>query len=328
MAVAGIPSEIWPNNGLSDARIFFCLTTLAVAAVALYLCRADGRRKIRALQALIILPLAVAAAGDRGRRHPGRGLPPPRHGAGATAKTVRVGRRLRHRVGHEVHRLAAGGAGALRRARPKRRAAPVLHAGRDDRRRRPDHLPLRPARPVRPHRRRRALPARPERHSDDGGERVARSRAGQRVPVAQPRPAALGRDRAGRAAGAPPLPAHAAHGGGGLHDRRRGDVCAHPAGPGPAGRLPALPDQLLRLGLSAGRAGPVVRPLADGRRRRGRSEAERRRARVHRPATASPYAASLFGIGDLEEPDGEVGHPAGRAARRNVVGATVAPISQ
>ena len=32
MAVAGIPSEIWPNNGLSDARIFFCLTTLAVAA--------------------------------------------------------------------------------------------------------------------------------------------------------------------------------------------------------------------------------------------------------------------------------------------------------
>ena len=52
MAVAGIPSEIWPNNGLSDARIFFCLTTLVVAAVALYLCRANGRRKIRALQAL------------------------------------------------------------------------------------------------------------------------------------------------------------------------------------------------------------------------------------------------------------------------------------
>jgi hypothetical protein len=58
MAVAGIPSEIWPNNGLSDARIFFCLTTLAVAAVALYLCHVEGRRKIRAIQALIILPLA------------------------------------------------------------------------------------------------------------------------------------------------------------------------------------------------------------------------------------------------------------------------------
>jgi hypothetical protein len=67
MAVAGIPSEIWPNNGLSDARIFFCLTTLAVAAVALYLCRADGRRKIRALQALVILPVAslpLATGGD------------------------------------------------------------------------------------------------------------------------------------------------------------------------------------------------------------------------------------------------------------------------
>src|SRR6202453_1160335 len=67
MAVAGIPSEIWPNNGLSDARIFFCLTTLAVAAVALYLCRVEGRRKIRAIQALIILPLAslpLATGGD------------------------------------------------------------------------------------------------------------------------------------------------------------------------------------------------------------------------------------------------------------------------
>ncbi len=67
MAVAGIPSEIWPNNGLSDARIFFCLTTLAVAAIALYLCRADGKRKIRALQALVILPLAslpLATGGD------------------------------------------------------------------------------------------------------------------------------------------------------------------------------------------------------------------------------------------------------------------------
>ncbi|HXZ61956.1 MAG TPA: glycosyltransferase 87 family protein [Acidimicrobiales bacterium] len=67
MAVAGIPSDIWPNNGLSDARIFFCLTTLVVAGVALALCRADGRRKIRALQALLILPLAalpLATGGD------------------------------------------------------------------------------------------------------------------------------------------------------------------------------------------------------------------------------------------------------------------------
>ena len=67
MAVAGIPSDIWPNSGLSDARIFFCLTTLAVAAVAMYLCRSPGRRKIRAVQALIILPLAalpLATGGD------------------------------------------------------------------------------------------------------------------------------------------------------------------------------------------------------------------------------------------------------------------------
>jgi hypothetical protein len=67
MAVAGIPSEIWPNNGLSDARIFFCLITLVVAALALFLCRAEGKRKIRALQALIILPLAslpLATGGD------------------------------------------------------------------------------------------------------------------------------------------------------------------------------------------------------------------------------------------------------------------------
>jgi hypothetical protein len=67
MAVLGVPSDIWPNNGLSDARIFFCLTTLAVAAVALALCHASGRRKIRAVQALVILPLAslpLATGGD------------------------------------------------------------------------------------------------------------------------------------------------------------------------------------------------------------------------------------------------------------------------
>jgi len=67
MALMGIPSDIWPNNGLSDARIFFCLTTLVVAAVAMYLCRAPGRRKIRAIQALVILPLAslpLATGGD------------------------------------------------------------------------------------------------------------------------------------------------------------------------------------------------------------------------------------------------------------------------
>ena len=64
MAVVGIPSEIWPNNGLSDARIL-CLTTLAVAAVALYLCRGPGRRKIRADPGPDHSAAGLVAAGDR-----------------------------------------------------------------------------------------------------------------------------------------------------------------------------------------------------------------------------------------------------------------------
>ena len=67
MAMMGIPSEVWPTNGLSDARIFFCVITIGVAGVALALSRAEGRRKLRALQALVILPLAslpLATGGD------------------------------------------------------------------------------------------------------------------------------------------------------------------------------------------------------------------------------------------------------------------------
>ena len=67
MAMMGIPSEVWPTNGLSDARIFFCVITIGVAGAALALSRAEGRRKIRALQALVILPLAsipLATGGD------------------------------------------------------------------------------------------------------------------------------------------------------------------------------------------------------------------------------------------------------------------------
>ena len=67
MAMMGVPSEIWPTNGLSDARIFFCVITIGVAAAALALSRAEGKRKIRALQALVILPLAslpLATGGD------------------------------------------------------------------------------------------------------------------------------------------------------------------------------------------------------------------------------------------------------------------------
>ena len=48
----------------------------------------------------------------------------------------------------------------------------------------PTIFPFAPARPVRAHRRRRPLPARFEQDPDDGRQRAARSRAGERVPVA------------------------------------------------------------------------------------------------------------------------------------------------
>ncbi|HVB92181.1 MAG TPA: glycosyltransferase family 87 protein [Acidimicrobiales bacterium] len=67
MALFGVPSSEWPASRWSDARIFFCLTTLVVTALALWLCPANGRRKIRALQVLVILPMAslpLATGGD------------------------------------------------------------------------------------------------------------------------------------------------------------------------------------------------------------------------------------------------------------------------
>ena len=88
MAIAGIPSEIWPNNGLSDARIFFCLTTLGVAAVALDhvpggRATEDPRRSgPRHPSDRLIAP------GDRRRRHPGGGVPAAGHRPGATATAL------------------------------------------------------------------------------------------------------------------------------------------------------------------------------------------------------------------------------------------------
>jgi hypothetical protein len=67
MTVFGIPSERKHDVGLTDARIFFSLVTLVVAALALWLCPADGRRKMRALQVIAILPTAalpLATGGD------------------------------------------------------------------------------------------------------------------------------------------------------------------------------------------------------------------------------------------------------------------------
>ena len=90
---SGIPSDIWPNNGLSDARIFFCVTTLAVAAVALYSVPGGRAPQDPRPPGPDHPAPRLAAAGDRGRRHPGRRLPAPGHGAGAAAATVRLGHR-------------------------------------------------------------------------------------------------------------------------------------------------------------------------------------------------------------------------------------------
>ncbi len=67
MPLFGIPSEKKHDVVLTDARIFFSLVTLLVAGAALFLCPADGRRKMRALQVIAILPTAalpLATGGD------------------------------------------------------------------------------------------------------------------------------------------------------------------------------------------------------------------------------------------------------------------------
>src|SRR4029077_19528628 len=67
MNAFGITSERCHNYALSDARIFFSLATLGVAGLALALCRANNRHKMRAWQVLAILPTAalpLATGGD------------------------------------------------------------------------------------------------------------------------------------------------------------------------------------------------------------------------------------------------------------------------
>ena len=67
MTVFGLPSEKKHDIALTDARIFFSLATLLVAGTALYFTKADGRRKMRALQVIAILPpaaLPLATGGD------------------------------------------------------------------------------------------------------------------------------------------------------------------------------------------------------------------------------------------------------------------------
>jgi len=67
MTVFGLPSAHHHDVVLTDARIFFSLATLAITALALWLCPADGRRKMRTLQVIAILPTAalpLATGGD------------------------------------------------------------------------------------------------------------------------------------------------------------------------------------------------------------------------------------------------------------------------
>jgi hypothetical protein len=67
MAVFGLPSSTRAPVRLTDARIFFSLVTVAVVGWALLLCRAEDRRKFRALQVLTVLPTAalpLATGGD------------------------------------------------------------------------------------------------------------------------------------------------------------------------------------------------------------------------------------------------------------------------
>lgn len=67
MAVFGLPSSTRQPVRLTDARIFFSLVTMAVAALALGLSGAPRRHRVRALQVVAVLPsaaLPLATGGD------------------------------------------------------------------------------------------------------------------------------------------------------------------------------------------------------------------------------------------------------------------------
>jgi hypothetical protein len=67
MSMFGLPSSTREPIRLTDARIFFSVVTLLVAAGALALSRAPNERKVRTLQVLTILPTAalpLATGGD------------------------------------------------------------------------------------------------------------------------------------------------------------------------------------------------------------------------------------------------------------------------
>ena len=231
MAVAGIPSEIWPNNGLATRGSSSVRPRWPWPPSRCTSARPTGDGRSAPSRRSSSSPWP-RCHWHRRRRHPCRRVPAPGHGPGPAAETLRLGCRLRHRLGHEVHRLAVRCLGAVRRAwaqgerRPLSMLAGMIVVA-------VPRFPLRLARPVRVDRRRRAFPARVEQDPDHGRECAARSRTGERIPVAEPGlPLAVGIVLAVLLARH--LSAHPAHRGRGLHDRRCRDVGAHPARPGSA----------------------------------------------------------------------------------------------
>ncbi len=116
MTVFGIPSYRKHDVALTDARIFFSLVTLLVAAVALWLCPADGRRKMRALQVIAILPTAALPLATGGDDMPVVAFLLLAMVLAQRRQPFAVRCRLGDCVRHEVHGVAAGRAGALRGA--------------------------------------------------------------------------------------------------------------------------------------------------------------------------------------------------------------------
>ena len=124
MAVFGLPGSTHEPVRLTDARIFFSVVTLLVVAGALALCRGPSGRQVPHPPGAHGPAHGGPAVGHRGRRHADRGLPAAGHGAGPAAPPGVERLRARDRLGHEVHRLAAGRPGPVRRPRPEGRRAP------------------------------------------------------------------------------------------------------------------------------------------------------------------------------------------------------------
>ena len=248
MTVFGIPSYRKHDVALTDARIFFSLVTLLVAALALWLCPADGRRKMRALQVIAILPTAalpLATGGDdmpvvaflllamvlAQRRQP--------FASGVVLGIVSA-------MKFTAWPLAALALFAARNKKGERRPlimflGMLVVAG-------PVVVPYRAPRAVGLLRQRDPVSAGPLRRQIARGQPAPGPSHRDRIPVLASRPPGRRRDRGRSSAGVVSLQAATADRVAGLQGRWRRDGCHHPLRTGHTYRLPAVPDQLLRLG--------------------------------------------------------------------------------